>query len=324
MTPAEDVVDRVRLTGTAVVPGPLLSVRPVPRALPAGVDLGAAVVRSTPALVCVVATDGGILLLNPALEQATGWALDDVVGRPFWRVLVVPEEAQLAEDCIARAVLTGVAPSQEGDWLDRWGGRRRVSMTISVVRDGDGAVVAVAFLGIDVTADRRAEARLRTQAARDALTGLANRDTLLRAMQEELGDETSVGCAVLFADLDGFKAANDTHGHQVGDMLLRAVGERLLAIAPAADVVARYGGDEFVVLCRDTDARGAEQVRSAIEAAVAVPFTTSHGLVHIGLSVGVAVGRHGDTATDLISAADRHMYGVKTSRHDRRVQARRG
>lgn len=271
-------------------------------------------VASTPALVCVVGTDGRIVLVNPAMERVTGWTGAEVVGRPFWDVFVVPEEVALAEDCVARATLTGEAPSQEGDWLDRWGGRRRVGITSSVLRDDDDLPYAVVFLGIDVTAQRRAEAQLRARATRDALTGLLNRDSLLQALAEELTDETSVGCGVLFADLDGFKAANDTHGHQVGDLLLRTVADRLLEVAPATDVVARYGGDEFVVLCRGTDAHSAHLVRAAMESAVEAPFVTPHGLVHLGISIGVALGGYGDSVDDVIAAADRHMYGVKTNR----------
>ena len=295
-------------------PTALLAVQPRPRPLPAGVVLEAAVVASTPALVCVVGTDGRILLMNPALEQATGWAGDEVVGRLFWSVFVVPEEIELAEDCVARAVLTGEAPPQEGDWLDRWGGRRRVATTNGVLRDAEGLVYAVVFLGVDVTLQRLAEAQLRTRATKDALTGLPNRDTLLLAVREELADEASPACGVLFGDLDGFKAANDTHGHEVGDMLLRAVADRLLAVTPGTDVVARYGGDEFVVLCRGADAHRTHQVRADLEDAVDAPFVTPHGLVQLGMSVGIAVGRHGDEVDQLIAAADRHMYGVKTRR----------
>ena len=293
-------------------PDALLSVQPHPRPLPVGVDLRAAVVASTPALVCVVGTDGRILLVNPALEHATGWVGEEVVGRLFWDVLVVPEEVELAEDCVARAVMTGEANPQEGDWLDRWGGRRRVAMTSSVLQDDEGLPYAVVFLGIDVTAQRLAEAQLRRRATRDALTGLPNRDTLLQALQEELRDEASVGCGVLFGDLDGFKAANDTHGHEIGDLLLRAVAERLLTVTTNSELVARYGGDEFVVLCRGADAHRTHQLRAAMEAAIDEPFGTPHGLVHLGLSIGIAVGRHGDTVEHLIAVADRHMYGVKT------------
>lgn len=295
-------------------PVELLTVQPRPRPLPAGVELGAAVVAATTALVCVVGTDGRVLMVNPALEEVTGWHRDEVVGREFWEVLVVPEDAVLAQDCVARAVLDGEAPPQEGDWLDRWGGRRRIAMTNGVLLDDDGLVYAVVFLGVDVTAQRLAEAQLRMRATRDTLTGLPNRDTVLRAVEDELADPGSPGCGVLFGDLDGFKAANDTHGHEVGDLLLRAVADRLLEVTAPTDVVARYGGDEFVVLCRGADAHRTHQVRSAMEAAVDAPFVTPQGLVQLGLSVGVAVGSHGDPAEHLIASADRHMYGLKTRR----------
>ena len=304
---------------------PLLTVQPHPHHLPVGVDLGAAVVASTAALVCVVGTDGRILLINPALESATGWSGAEVVGRLFWDVLVVPEEVELAEDCVARAVLTGEAADQEGDWLDRWGGRRRIAMTNGVMQDDAGRPFAVVFLGIDVTARRLAEAQLRSRATTDALTGLPNRDSLLRAVQAELADPTSTGCGVLFCDLDGFKAANDTHGHDIGDLLLREVGDRLLAVTGGTggtELVARYGGDEFVVLSRGADARRTHQLRSALETAVDAPFSTPHGLVRLGISVGIAVGRHGEQVEHLIAAADRHMYGVKTrhrAERDRRA-----
>jgi cyclic di-GMP phosphodiesterase Gmr len=189
-----------------------------------------------------------------------------------------------------------------------------VAITSGVLRDDRGVPYAVVFLGQDVTAQRLEEAQLRASATRDCLTGLLNRASFLRALEEELRDEGSVGCGVLFADLDGFKAANDTHGHQVGDLLLCAVAERLVAAARVSDLVCRYGGDEFVVLCRGADARGVHQVRSAIEATMDAQFATPHGLVRLGLSVGTALGRHGDAAAVLVAAADRHMYGVKTTR----------
>lgn len=305
-------------------PPALLTVDRVPREAPAGVPLEAAAVGATAALVCVVGTDGRILLVNAALERATGWASAEVVGRPFWDVLVVPEEVALAEDCVARAVLTGQAAPQEGDWLDRWGGRRRVAMALGVARDEQDVPYAVVFVGLDVTERRLAEAQLRVRATRDALTGLLNRDSFLTALHQELQDEASVGCGVLFADLDGFKAANDIHGHQVGDLLLRAVGERLTAVVGPGDLVCRYGGDEFVVLRRGADAAGVHQVRCAMQAAVDAPFVTPQGLVHLGLSVGTALGRHGDAAESLVAAADRHMYGVKTTRRSERHRAAAG
>jgi diguanylate cyclase (GGDEF)-like protein/PAS domain S-box-containing protein len=276
--------------------------------------LAAELVGSTTAFVCVIGADGRILLFNPALERATGWSSAEVADRLFWEVLTVPHEAALARDCIARAIATGTAPPQEGDWLDRWGGHRRVSMQNGVLLDRRGRPYAMTCVGFDVTQQRIAEARLQQRAASDPLTGLRNRAALLAALRGELTDPDSTGCGVLFCDLDGFKAANDTHGHQVGDLLLTEIAQRLTETCSSDDVVGRYGGDEFVVLARRSAATRVDDLRRGIEAAVGQPIDTPHGPVTLGISVGIAIGRAGDNSDDLIATADRHMYGVKTQR----------
>jgi diguanylate cyclase (GGDEF)-like protein/PAS domain S-box-containing protein len=274
----------------------------------------ASLVQSTTAFVSVVGADGRILMFNPALERATGWSSAEVVGQVFWDVLVVPHEVALARDCIERAMATGAAPPQEGEWLDRWGGRRRVSMLNGVLLDDTGRPYAMTCIGFDVTEQRVAEAQLQQRAASDPLTGLRNRAALLTALRGELADTDSSGCGVLFCDLDGFKAANDTHGHQVGDLLLTEVAQRLTQASSSDDVVARYGGDEFVILARRSTSERVDRLRRRIGDAVCRPIDTPHGPVTLGISVGVAIGHPGDTSDDLIAAADRHMYGVKTQR----------
>ncbi|WP_298805274.1 sensor domain-containing diguanylate cyclase [uncultured Pseudokineococcus sp.] len=275
-----------------------------------------ALVASTPALVCVIAGDGRFLLFNPALERSTGWRAEEVLGRSFYEVLAVPHEAALAREFVEDAVRTGVADAQEGDWLDRWGGVRRVSLLTSVVHDEHGRPTGVACVGVDVT-DQRREARLREAAASDPLTGLQNRTALLAALSAELRSG-AVGTDVLFCDLDRFKAANDTHGHDVGDQLLVAVAERLRALVDRDDVVARLGGDEFVVLLRRGGAGRLSALREAVDAELARPFETAHGCVLLGASVGAALGAAGDDPERLLAAADRHMYGIKSRRRERR------
>ena len=275
-------------------------------------SLEAAVVATTPALVCVVDTDGRIALFNPALERATGWSAAEVVGRLFWDVLVVPHEVDPAQDCIRRALTLGEVAPQEGDWLDRWGGYRRVSIQLSVTRGPDGRPTAMVCVGFDVTERRRLEAQLRVRARTDALTGLANRDALRDALDTELADRAD--CGVLFCDLDGFKNANDTHGHEVGDLLLQEAARRLVDATGGEDLVARQGGDEFVVVCRGADGHRVAAVRSRIESAFAPPFLTPQGLVRVGISVGTAVSTPGQTPEQLLASADRHMYCVKTYR----------
>ena len=279
-------------------------------------SLEAAVIATTPALVCVVDRQGRLVLFNPALEAATGWSADEVVGRLFWDVLVVPHEVEPAQDCIRRALTLGEVAPQEGDWLDRWGGYRRVSIKLSVARGPDGLPSSLVCVGFDVTEQRRLEAQLRLRARTDVLTGLANREALNDALDVELAGD-GAGCGLLFCDLDGFKLANDTHGHEVGDALLREAARRLLEATGGQDLVARFGGDEFVVLCRGADAYRVEDVRSSVERAFTAPFLTPQGLVHVGISVGTAVRAPGQTPDQLMAAADRHMYGVKTSRRRR-------
>ncbi|MBX9246080.1 GGDEF domain-containing protein [Actinotalea ferrariae] len=275
-------------------------------------SLWARCVATTPAFVCLVGAGGRLLAFNAALEEATGWSTAEVAGRLFVDVLVVPHEVEPATDCVRRALSTGEVAPQEGDWLDRWGGQRRVSMLMSVVRDDAGRPEVLTIVGFDVTLQRQAEATLRERARTDVLTGLANRATLDAALRAELDGPGS--CGVLFCDLDGFKRANDTHGHEVGDLILREVARRLLDVTTPEDVVGRFGGDEFVVLLRDADAYRVADVTAALERSFDEPFATPHGLVRVGMSVGAAVGASGDDPDQLVAAADRHMYGVKTAR----------
>jgi diguanylate cyclase (GGDEF)-like protein len=118
---------------------------------------------------------------------------------------------------------------------------------------------------------------------------------------------------VLFLDLDGFKVVNDSHGHLVGDEVLQEVARRLTSCVRAADVVARFGGDEFVVLLDRVASNVAiAPVLRRLEAAFERPIAIPQGNVKLGVSVGVALaGVDGSTAEELIRAADRAMYAAK-------------
>ena len=154
-------------------------------------------------------------------------------------------------------------------------------------------------------------------ALHDGLTGLPNR-TLLIDRLEQLVTASSrrrTGSAVLFVDLDRFKAVNDLAGHSVGDELLVAVARRLQEVIRAGDTLARLGGDEFVILCPDLadPASEAEAVAERINAVIAQPFIFAAGSQHFFVSASVGVGIVGphDTAEDLLSRADSAMYAAK-------------
>jgi cyclic di-GMP phosphodiesterase Gmr len=284
-------------------------------------SLAAAFVASTSTLVCVVDGDGRIVLANPALQRFTGRPAEELVGQHFWEVYVVPEHVLLAQDAIARAMATGVAFPQEGDWLAAGGQRRRVAMHNDVLRDALGRPWAVACLGLDVTEQRRWEEQLRRRAQMDLLTGLGNRSALFDALNRHLDPQDGEGCGVLFCDLDDFKVVNDRHGHAVGDHLLVQVARRLQELAGPGDLVARFGGDEFVLLCDRADEGRLRTLAELVGDRVRRPVDGPAGDLVVGVSVGIATGSPGEAADVVIARADDAMYGVKTQHRRRHLRA---
>jgi len=163
-------------------------------------------------------------------------------------------------------------------------------------------------------AEKELEAQLRHQAFHDPLTKLANRarfmDRLEHALQRAAG--RGQGLAVLFMDLDDFKAVNDSLGHPVGDRLLVDVAERLLANLRPGDTAARFGGDEFAVLLEDAlELRDATTVAARMIESLRAPFTLGDTEVFVRASMGIAAGASGDAPDELLRRADVAMYAAK-------------
>ncbi|MBO1752266.1 GGDEF domain-containing protein [Actinotalea sp. BY-33] len=180
------------------------------------------------------------------------------------------------------------------------------------------ALVPLVILRIGQLARLHAEAehKLAHLATHDQLTGLPNRRGLDEHLELALGRVragTSAGLVVLFCDLDGFKAVNDEHGHHVGDGLLAIASSRLRGALRARDLVARFGGDEFVVVVEGDPDLTEGEARDRIRRALADPIHTHGILSSVRASVGSASVRRGEdvSASQLLSTADGHMYAAK-------------
>jgi diguanylate cyclase (GGDEF)-like protein len=177
--------------------------------------------------------------------------------------------------------------------------------------DGPAELGEMAHAFNEMLAERRSrEADLRHRATHDVLTGLPNRAALADALSQCLDEGRPA--AVLFMDLDRFKLVNDTHGHPVGDALLIALGQRLATAVRPQDTVARFGGDEFVILCPGVvDEEVAVQIAHRMSGTMADVFLVEGHELFLTGSVGVTIGRPSDNPEDLLRDADNAMYRAK-------------
>ena len=183
------------------------------------------------------------------------------------------------------------------------------------MRHGDRPARLV--LATDITRETQAEAALAHLVHHDALTGVLNRLGLDRAFAEVLARSRNAGTggAVLFLDLERFKTVNDNYGHAAGDALLVCVAQRLCSSVRQNDVVARTGGDEFVVVAPGINCgRQSERFIADILAAIRSPFSIDTQTHSVGITVGVSFfPADGMTATALLATADAAMYRAKRS-----------
>lgn len=154
----------------------------------------------------------------------------------------------------------------------------------------------------------------------DALTQVGNRAAMNEALDTEmpLADRYGQRLVVLLIDIDLFKAVNDTHGHLVGDEVLQTVAQTMASLLRRSDSIYRYGGEEFVVVLRNTDVNGAafiaERLRRAVECA---PVRGSDGLIPVTISTGIAKYEHGQSAVALLERADKALYQAKHNGRNR-------
>jgi diguanylate cyclase len=226
--------------------------------------------------------------------------------------LVTPAPMRPETLSIGRLVFLGLAvavvPVMVGGRQLAGGNRDGLVLVISTV-----TIVTLVIVRIgQLSAQRnRAEQALKYEATHDSLTGLVNRKECLTRLRSALSSGAS--CAVLFCDLDRFKAVNDRYGHAHGDQLLIEVALRLRNSVRGKDVVCRFGGDEFVVLFRDSSRNQVDTIEQHIIDALSSPIPISSELITIGASTGTAFATGDIDPDELITRADHAMYVAKTS-----------
>ncbi len=245
-------------------------------------------------------------------------AVDLLLQRPFDAAVLVAADAERALEQIGE--LTSKAPELPVVMLtaveDRSLALRalRAGAQDVLVRQGlQGRVLARA---LNYAIERRGiDRELTRQALHDPLTGLPNRVLLTDRLTQGLGrlSRTRASLALLVLDLDGFKAVNDRHGHEVGDSLLVDVARRISEGLRTGDTASRYGGDEFVVLCEDVGSdHEAVAVAQRIAEALAEPFTLDGDQIYVRASIGISIARGpGVRAEALLRDADSAMYRCK-------------
>jgi diguanylate cyclase (GGDEF)-like protein/PAS domain S-box-containing protein len=262
---------------------------------------------------------GVVTVWNRAAEQTFGYSASEAIGTPLDSLIIPQDMADAHRGGMRRYVTTGVS-TVLGKRLELPAVRKDGSSLIVEVRmsalELHGQKMFSAFLH-DISERKQAEARREYESRHDALTGLLNRRALLETLPiaQLRAARNGKSMALLFIDLDGFKAVNDDLGHDAGDSVLRAVAARLLDVVRKTDSVFRLAGDEFTVLLEsmsDTfmDAR---QVSHKIIAELGRPVAIDGASASVGASIGVAVFRpDGSTGPeDLIKEADRQMYAAK-------------
>lgn len=193
----------------------------------------------------------------------------------------------------------------------RWHRTKGIAIT-----DDHGRVTRLLGMATDITERRVAEEELTHLALHDSLTGLANRALLLDRLSTAMvrRDRAQVPLAVLFVDLDGFKAVNDRSGHAAGDRILTTAADRLrLALRPA-DTIARLGGDEFVIVAEVTSTTEGSELAARLVAVLAEPYDWDGTSILCPASIGVHMARNDDTLSSLMRRADGAMYEAKRRR----------
>jgi len=282
-------------------------------------DFVALLVKAMEALTCgVLITDrkANIVWSNAGVTRLTGYSAEDLCGRSTSIFQSGKQDAPFYRE-LWRTIISG------NPWRGAVANRCKdgtivyVDELIVPIFDETGELTHFVALQLDLAPSGVVGVEQRWMAYHDALTRLPNRPRFMECLGQAIDDHTKNGQAfcVMFLDLDRFKPVNDRYGHHIGDLLLQAIANRICATLRATDVVARFGGDEFVVIARNLEAVGQGRiVAQKIVDSLIRPFRIERNVVEVGVSIGVAAyPSDGCDGAALLERSDMAMYHAKTA-----------
>lgn len=281
-------------------------------------ELSAVLENANDAYVCMDET-GAISAWNRQAEITLGWCKEEAIGHRLEELIIPPDMRERHREGMQRYLLTGVATvighRVELPAMRRDGTIIPVEVRIQALQLEDELLFS-AFLH-DISERKQMEATREHEARHDTLTGLPNRRAFFEILPKAIArcQRNQCALALLFIDLDGFKAVNDTQGHHAGDLLLREIGQRLSNLLRQTDTVARLAGDEFVVILENLAINDPkpQKIAQKVLASIQLPVSLDQGTAQVSASIGIALHLPSDdTDIDtLVNRADKAMYEAK-------------